>query len=225
MAAVLESYPDGQFGAFLGNHDMTRVMTQLGDDPQKARLAAAILLTSPGVPFIYYGEEIGLTGAKPDDVDLRRPMQWDGSPSAGFTSGAPWVAPGTHDPSANVAAQTDDPSSLLSQYRTLIALRQEHAALRAGETWGVDSSVPQVYSLLRQSGGETLLILANLSNQPVKGYKLALDSGPLKGRVKASLLFGEGAPASPALNAHGGFSAYTPLAEIPPYGVAILTLQ
>lgn len=225
MAEVLKSYPDGQFATFLDNHDMTRVLTQLGDDPQKARLAAAILLASPGVPFIYYGDEIGLTGAKPDDVDLRRPMQWDNSPSAGFTSGTPWVAPGTHDPTANVATQTDDPDSLLSLYRTLIALRQEHPALRAGDTWLVESSAPQVYSLLRQSEDGAILFLANLSDQPIKGYQLTLGSGPLPVRVKASLLFGEGAPASPAINPQGGFRAYTPLAEIPPYGFAIIALQ
>ncbi len=131
---VLDSYPYGQLAPFLTNHDMTRVMNQLGSDPQKAKLAASLMLSMPGVPFIYYGEEIGLTGAKPDDLDLRRPMQWDSTAANGFTSGTPWVEPGTPGEGANVAAQTDDPSSLLSRYREMIQLRNENPALRAGDT-------------------------------------------------------------------------------------------
>jgi glycosidase len=54
---------------FLSNHDQNRVMSQLGDDPQKMRIAAGILLTLPGTPYIYYGEEIGMKGSKPDELD------------------------------------------------------------------------------------------------------------------------------------------------------------
>ena len=55
----------------------------------KAKLAASVLMTAPGVPFIYYGEEIGMTGEKPDE-QIRTPMQWSAEGNAGFTTGSPW---------------------------------------------------------------------------------------------------------------------------------------
>jgi glycosidase len=86
---TLPEMPDGNYATFLTNHDQNRVMSVLQGEVSKARVAAAILLTAPGVPFIYYGEEIGMTGTKPDE-DIRRPMQWDAGPNAGFSTGSPW---------------------------------------------------------------------------------------------------------------------------------------
>ena len=71
---ILESYGQGQYAAFLTNHDQNRVINQLQRNRERARIAATLLLTNPGVPFIYYGEEIGMRGIKPDE-DIRRPMQ------------------------------------------------------------------------------------------------------------------------------------------------------
>ncbi|MEO8396069.1 MAG: alpha-amylase family glycosyl hydrolase, partial [Chloroflexota bacterium] len=68
--------PNGQYAAFLTNHDQNRVMGNLSGDVNKAKVAADLLLTQPGVPFIYYGEELGMSGTKPDER-LRTPMQWD----------------------------------------------------------------------------------------------------------------------------------------------------
>ena len=75
---VVQSYaeiPEMRFGTFLTNHDQERVMTQLFDNDKKAKLAASLLLTAPGVPFVYYGEEIGVQGEWGNDWN-RRPMQW-----------------------------------------------------------------------------------------------------------------------------------------------------
>ncbi len=72
---MTRSIPDHQYATFLTNHDQNRVMSQLGGDVNKAKLAAFLLLTSPGTPFIYYGEEIGMQGKKPDE-NIRLPMQW-----------------------------------------------------------------------------------------------------------------------------------------------------
>ena len=82
----------------------------------RARLAASLLLTLPGLPFIYYGEEIGMTGDKPDER-LRTPMQWSRAPSAGFTRGTPWEPLQPDLLTANVEAQDADPASLLNLYR------------------------------------------------------------------------------------------------------------
>jgi len=70
--------PPRRWAPFQRNHDQPRTMTALGNDTAGAKLAATILLTLPGVPFVYYGEEIGMRGDKPDER-LRTPMQWNGS--------------------------------------------------------------------------------------------------------------------------------------------------
>ena len=70
-----QAMPSWQFATFLTNHDQDRTMSTLNGSIDKAKLAAFLLLTSPGTPFIYYGEEIGMEGEKPDP-DIRRPMQW-----------------------------------------------------------------------------------------------------------------------------------------------------
>ncbi|HVL53394.1 MAG TPA: alpha-amylase family glycosyl hydrolase, partial [Vitreimonas sp.] len=74
LAETLAAYPSGQFATFLTNHDQPRVMSRLGD-PGQARVAATAYLALPGVPFIYYGEEIGMLGTKPDER-IRTPMAW-----------------------------------------------------------------------------------------------------------------------------------------------------
>jgi glycosidase len=210
---------------------MTRTMSQLGDSTEKAKLAAALMFSMPGVPFVYYGEEIGLTGVKPDDPNVRRPMQWDASPSAGFTGGTPWIELGNPAVGADVATQDVDPASLLNFYRTLIHLRQATPALRAGDTWLVKGSQPAVFSLLRFSGGEAILLVTNLTSQPLSNYQLDLVEGPLQGQLQATLLEGNilspsaSQPGAPTVNDSGGFNAYTPLQEIPPYGMALIRLK
>ena len=85
------AYPHLQYATFLTNHDQNRVMEEIGLDVDRGAAAAALYLTLPGVPFVYYGEEIGMLGRKPDE-NIRRPMQWSDAPGAGFTSGSPWIA-------------------------------------------------------------------------------------------------------------------------------------
>ena len=113
----------------LSNHDFGRLVTRFG--PENARAAALLLLTLPGPAFLYQGDEIGL-GDGPGGERVydragrdryRHPMQWDGSPSGGFTTGTAWLPP--VDPEAtNVEAQRDDPRSTLSLVRDLLALRR-----------------------------------------------------------------------------------------------------
>ena len=64
------------------------MFNQLGGSIARAKLAASILLSLPGVPYLYYGEEIGMIGEKPDE-NIRLPMQWDTTPNGGFTTGTP----------------------------------------------------------------------------------------------------------------------------------------
>ena len=89
IQTIQESYPALQYGTFLTNHDMDRVFNKLGYSNEKMKLAASIYLTLPGVPFIYYGEEIGMIGTG-DHQNIRRPMQWSSSVNAGFSNSVPW---------------------------------------------------------------------------------------------------------------------------------------
>ncbi|MFL5782418.1 MAG: alpha-amylase family glycosyl hydrolase [Thermoleophilaceae bacterium] len=113
----------------LSNHDFPRLVTRFGRE--NARAAAVLLLTLPGAAFVYQGEEIGLAdgpGADPPydragRDGARHPMQWDASRNGGFSDGDPWL-PAVDPATTNVAAQRDDPRSLLALYRHLIALRR-----------------------------------------------------------------------------------------------------
>jgi len=81
MAEVLSVYRPLQYAPFLSNHDQDRVFTQFGEDAGKMKLAAAVYLTLPGVPFIYYGEEVGMVGSG-SDPNKRTPMQWTAGANA-----------------------------------------------------------------------------------------------------------------------------------------------
>jgi alpha-amylase len=222
---VTKNYPPGQYATFLANHDQNRTMSQLGGDTAKAKLAATLLLTSPGVPFIYYGDEIGMKGVKPDE-DLRLPMQWSAAAGGGFTSGRPWRPLHRSYPAENVALQQADPDSLLHHYRALIQLRNQHEALRVGDWRRVTVAEPQVYAFLRVHEDEVLLVLLNLGHQPISRYQLTLSEGPLPATVTAQRLFGDPArdPAPPAVNESGGFTNYRPFPELPPQSSFVIRL-
>jgi alpha-glucosidase len=123
---------EGRAAWVLSNHDFPRLPTRVGAD--QVRAAALLLLTLPGWAFIYQGDEIGMPdgpgrtdGRPPDDRHgrdaFRHPMQWDGSPGGGFSTGTPWLPP--IDPAQrNVADQARDPQSILTLYRDLIAARR-----------------------------------------------------------------------------------------------------
>ena len=225
MKAVVDNYPPGQYATFLTNHDQNRVMSQLREDEQAAKVAASLLLTSPGVPFIYYGEEIGMMGVKPDE-DIRLPMQWSGeNGGAGFTDGTPWRPPYEDYQERNVAVQDQDPDSLLSHYRALIQLRNEHESLRTGGWILVESDPGRLIAFLRHSDDETLLVLINPSRKTVDDYSLTLESGPLSSETEATLLFGEGIPTAAELNQAGGFTNYKPLDTLPAQSTFIIALE
>lgn len=188
---TLEFYPDQQFSTFLTNHDQQRVMSFFGGNVQKNKLAAFIYLTGPGVPFMYYGEEIGMTGNKPDEF-IRTPMQWSAETNAGFTSGIPWEPANKGFEEVNVSVQDDDMDSLLNQYRALVHLRNEHSALRIGEYIPFISSCREIYAVLRVNEDETLLVLSNLSRKMLEGCTISHESTSLQGVYNIEVLFGEG---------------------------------
>jgi glycosidase len=213
-----------QLATFLTNHDQNRTMSVLNDDVDAAKNAAFLLLTSPGVPFLYYGEEIGMLGEKPDE-DIRKPLQWSDEANAGFTAGTPWHALASDYTTKNIASQTTGANSLLSLYRALIQLRNNHAALRVGDFYAIDTGNRAVFASLRASREQTVLVLTNLSAEPVTDYALNLEQGPLTGEYVVVPILYDGEFASPKITDQGGFENYQPLPEIPAYGRFILQLQ
>src|SRR5262249_24917011 len=171
-----------RWSPFLSNHDGTRTMTQLGGDMARAKLAATLLLTLPGLPFVYYGEEIGMSGDKPDPR-LRTPMQWNAGHAAGFTTGTPWERLQPDTQAINVAAEDADPSSLLNLYRRLIRLRRSNEALATGRLVPLTANSTEVIAYLRRAGAgagagdKAVLVVANLGAASVTGVTVNSGKG------------------------------------------------
>jgi glycosidase len=220
---------NGQFASFLTNHDQDRLMNQVYKEPAKVKTAASLLLLLPGVPFIYYGEEIGMTGAKPDEK-IRTPMQWSRAEYAGFSSRFPWqVVNSEYQDGINVADQQTDPNSMWVHYRALIHLRNTHAALRVGNYREVKVAGErlEIFAFVRQSAQETVLVLVNLSKNPAQNFTLSMPRGGLSGEYDVFPLLGlPDGTALPALtaSAEGGFAEYAALPEIPANGTLVLQL-
>jgi alpha-amylase len=224
LAKISTLYPTvGGFGAFLTNHDQDRVASVLAGDPAELRVAADLLLTGPGVPFVYYGEEIGMTGRKPDER-IRTPMRWDPSaPAAGFSSHAPWEILSDDPASLNVTDESADPGSLLSHYRDLIHLRAAHPALAEGSWTAVSGDAPGVVAALRSSPTEMALVLTNVGSAAAAPI-LELASGPLCGNPTATVVLGGAAATAPVVTPAGGFAGYRPVAAIAPRSSVVIVL-
>jgi alpha-glucosidase len=185
--------PDAWPAWMLGDHDVSRIASRYdegGNGRARARVAAMLLLTLRGTPFVYAGDEIGMTdGEVPADrvVDVdgrdpeRTPMQWDASPGAGFTSGDPWLPVGRGAATVNVAAQWDDPASILALYRRLIRSRTGSAALRGGDYRSLPDAPDGCFAYLRAAGEERLLVALNFTGQPLE-YRTGL--GAERGRLE-----------------------------------------
>lgn len=230
LTETLASWPVNREASFLTNHDQNRVMSQLFGDVPSAHLAAFMLLAAPGVPFLYYGEEIGMQGRKPDER-IRTPMQWSAdAPAAGFSTADPWQALADDWQTVNVASQAADPSSLLATYRRSIAFRGEHPALSRGGTLLVDGGASAVIGWLRVTAGETLLVVVNVGSTAVTDYALSLEGGPLCGVTEAALIGSVGEAmavtvSAPEVTLTGGFDAYRPIANLQPRSGYVILLD
>lgn len=215
VGAAYGRLPFQRWSPFLTNHDQNRIMSELGDDPALARLAAIALLTLPGQPYIYYGEELGMVGVKPDE-DIRTPMQWTREEGAGFTAGVPWRQPQLDYPVKNVMAQEGDPGSLLSLYRELVHLHVNTPALATGDYAALTADSPAVAAFVRQSGEDRALVLINFGDEAA-ALTLAAGPGTLPaGAYALEPLLGDGAGAAPlTVAADGSVAGFSPLASIP----------
>lgn len=225
LKLLLRDYPIGTWASFTTNHDQPRLLTQLRGDLNVNRAVASMLLTAPGAPFIYYGEEIGMTGDKPDEF-IRTPMQWtDTADTGGFTTGTPWQPLTEGYETVNVATQTNDADSLLSHYRALLHLRGQYSAFRTGSTFVADVVGSGVYSILRRDDSGIFLVIVNLDDEPTDNYAITLDDADLPALQQAELVFGSGDVVAPTQNAEGALEGYLPKAELAPYETLIIRLS
>jgi alpha-glucosidase len=166
----------------LGNHDVDRVASRLNDDGMgqaRARVAALLLLTLRGTPFIYYGDEIGMENVDVPEEQLqdparfyahgrdpeRTPMQW--TESGGFTRGArTWLPYG--DLRTNVEDQLATRDSLLSLYRRITWFRRSSKALTHGDYEAVDGVPEGIFAYTRSHGDERLLVVLSFMPQPMR---------------------------------------------------------
>lgn len=208
---------NGWWARFFSNHDKPRQVSLYGDDKEywevSAKMLAMLLHSLPGTPFVYQGEEIGMTnmrfptieqyndpdakntyhqqllaGATPEQAlaeaqmvsrdNARTPMQWDSTKNAGFTSGEPWLGINPNYTRINVENQKNDPHSIYSCYKKLIALRKESPAMSKGdlEILPVDSDT--LFALKRTFQNEVLLSFHNFSSEPAEIPESLLPQTP-----------------------------------------------
>ncbi len=182
---VAASYPANRYATMITNHDQNRVASELGEDTPRLKLAAGLLLTAPGVPFVYYGEEIGQIGEKPDEM-IRNPMPWSSAAHGGFTqANRPWEPLQPGHATRNVAVQDADPASLLNHYRRLIRLRQAEPALSRGSFRSIETGREDVIAWERATEGRRLIVVANLSDAAIRDFAVPGTDGAV---VAAELL-------------------------------------
>jgi alpha-glucosidase len=172
----------------MSNHDIRRAYSRFADgkhDDDIAKVMAGMYLTLRGTPIMYYGEEIGMKNNDPtrkEDVKdpigqlgwpkqkgrdgERTPMQWNGTPNAGFTTGIPWLPVPLAYQTHNVASEQKDPNSILNFYKNLLALRHTNKALLDGDYVVLNQDDPNVYSYLRVYKGQAVLVVLNMSENP-----------------------------------------------------------
>ena len=205
LKAVQNAYPVLQYATFLTNHDMDRVFSVLGANAEKMKLAAAIYLTLPGIPFVYYGEELGMVGTG-DHLNIRRPMQWTDGGNAGFSNGAPWQNIGGNYLTNNVKGLNENPTSILRHYKKLIGIRNEQAALRRGQTLLVEDNNDKVFSFARIHQKEAILVVSNTGTTAANpSLSLSLSALP-PGKYFVTELLGNRAFGQVEVHAQGGFS-------------------
>ncbi|MBX3199095.1 MAG: alpha-glucosidase C-terminal domain-containing protein [Labilithrix sp.] len=185
--ATASAFPDGAQNALvIGSHDVLRAWQTAGNDAERYRGAALLQMTMRGTPFIYYGEEVALRPGAATPIDIRdtsrTPMTWtrDGA-GHGFTTGTPWLPFGEAPGETSVEAEDADPDSMLSFYRSLLALRRGHAVWGSGSSRLLPLDDRGIVAFVREDEAESYLVAVNLAREPREGTATA--SLPGRGRV------------------------------------------
>jgi alpha-amylase len=231
MKATLASLPPNRtYLALLGNHDVDRLASALGNVTGRNKVAAAILMTQPFPPVIYFGDELGMRGTKgnwgtdANDIPFREPFKWNavaGPPMSNYfvlNSSAYGARVERDNDGRSVQEQQGGTSPLLQTYRSLIALRRAHVALRRGDYTEIPASSGAVWAFQRRATGqESLLVAINLSASAVSPA-LDLSAFEVPGGTTSvhEILTNANLPALTDANK----SAYT--VTIPAYGWLVL---
>ncbi len=174
----------------LSNHDLSRGINRFGKNKfEKARVAAMLLLTLRGTPFVYYGEELGMTNIslKRDAIvdplgkrfwplykgrdKSRSPMQWNASIHGGFSYQTPWLPVNENYAFVNVEDQLNIPTSMLNTYKAIIKLRKKSKSLQKGKWKPLIKGDDQIIAYFRTNKDEKLLVVLNFSAKS-KEFKL-----------------------------------------------------
>jgi oligo-1,6-glucosidase len=204
---------------YLSNHDQPRPVSRFGDDGrfrvESAKMLGTFLHGLQGTPYVYQGEELGMTnmpfagvdelrdiesinlyreavGGRGEDAatvleairrkgrdNARTPIQWDGGPNAGFTTGTPWIAVHPNHAEVNAQAARADAGSVFHHYRRLIELRRAHPVLVYGRYRLILPEHPQVYAYLRTLYDDRLLVVCNFSAEAAR-FELPEDIDALR---------------------------------------------
>lgn len=228
---------------FWCNHDQPRIVSRFGDEgPLRvpaAKMLAMVLHGMQGTPYIYQGEEIGMTNPGFTSIDQyrdveslnifndrrakgyretellavlasksrdnsRTPMQWSAEANAGFTTGQPWLSCAQNYETINVAQAVADPDSVFHTYRQLIALRKACPLLTFGDYEDLDPQHPRLWIYLRRWQQQQLLVVANLSREPLGWHNAAIEAGSGWRRVLSNY---DDAPMEPAAGVLRPFEA------------------
>ena len=202
---VLEFYqgitPNFIDAIFSSNHDQPRLLNDLKEDLAKYKQASAILLTMPGAPYLYYGEEIGMLGLKPDE-HIREPFLWD--IKASDHGRASWIESkySIDERVTPLEGQRNDPTSIFNHYKKLIALRNSYPALATGSLETLQESLPkEIMAYFRKTSDQHVLVIHNLGTSEFtmdlpEGFeielfalgKVTIDSGKLTLTQNSSLV-------------------------------------
>jgi alpha-amylase len=172
---ALENY---DFANFITNHDQNRIANLYNNNQNKLKAVASLLLTQPGTPWLYYGEEIAMLGAKPDE-DIRKPMQWQANNFAGFSTVMPWRTLNSNYPQYNVSTLSTDPNSIFNHYRKLIHFRNNHEALQKGNYKSLIGTNNEVFIYQRSTLNQDIIVMVNTSAQimPSVQFSFSKENG------------------------------------------------
>lgn len=211
---------------YWSNHDQARAVTRFGNETPKYRVLSAKMLGTvlhmmQGTPYIFEGEELGMTNAFFDKIEdyrdiealdifkdfterkgfseadtlellrlksrdnARTPMQWDDSEKAGFTEGTSWISVNPNHREINAKACLEDENSVFYYYQKLIKLRHEMPIITDGVYELLDADNEQVYTYLRRGKNETLVVLANFTEETIM-YRLGDEWKEKEGRLLLS---------------------------------------
>ena len=188
--AYLGANPDYIDAPFLSNHDVGRIAGFCGGDAAKTKLAGAMNLLMSGSAFLYYGEEIGMTGSG-NDPSKRAPMYWNTQRDSGTTQPPPECVLPESYPFGSLEEQRFDDDSVYNYYRQLIAIRQAIPAISHGRTTAETALNTGCVSAFRKTWGEeSCIVLMNISPETsqadLSGYgdwtlvaSLSADGSPI----------------------------------------------